>query len=115
MPNQNAEINLSVTFRHTDSTEALKQYSTEKVNQCIQKYIKNPGDAHIVLSVEKRDHIAEVQFHSKGYEVSAKAVSDDLYAAIDKVIDTLDKQLRRKKDKLVGHKTGARAVKSVAP
>ncbi len=109
MPNQNTDINLSVTFRHTEPTDALKKYSTEKVNQCIKKYVKNPGDAHVVLSVEKRDHIAEVQFHSKGFEVTARAISEDLYAAIDKMVDTMDKQLRRRKDKLVGHKTGARA------
>ena len=54
------EINVSVTFRHTESTPALKSYATEKVTHCLRKYINNSADVQIVLSVQKRDHVVEV-------------------------------------------------------
>ena len=58
----------------------------------------------MVLSIEKRDHIAEVQVHCKGHDANAKSTSDDLYAAIDKVVDAVDAQLRKQKDRTVKNK-----------
>ena len=104
MPNANPSINVSVTFRHTDSTEALKKYAVEKVTQCVKKYVKWDSDVHVVLNIEKRDHIAEANMHSKGYDASVKSVCEDLYKAIDKMAEKLDAQLRRQKERTVQHK-----------
>ena len=99
--------NISVTFRHTDSTEALKSYANDKVIQTLKKYVHQNADVRVVLSVEKRDHVAEVIIHSKGHDVSAKVTQESLYAAIDKVVDTIATQLRRQKEKSVDrHKSG---------
>lgn len=100
--------NISVTFRHTDSTDALKSYAQDKVTQTLKKYVHNQSaDVRVILSVEKRDHVVEVVVQSKGHDVSAKATQEDLYAAIDKVVDVLAKQLRRQKEKSVDrHKGG---------
>jgi putative sigma-54 modulation protein len=99
-----APINISVTFRHTDPTEALKSYADEKIGACLQKYLSHPADVNVVLLVEKRDHVAEVIVHSKGHDVTAKAVNVDLYAAIDKVVDLVDAQVRKQKDRIVKNK-----------
>jgi putative sigma-54 modulation protein len=104
MPNENNSFNISVTFRHTDSTEALKKYAQEKLLHCLKKYIKQHADVQIILDVEKRDHIAEVNVASKDFDTTAKATTDDLYSAIDKVVHTIDIQLRRQKGKLVEQK-----------
>lgn len=104
MPNDNNSINISVTFRHTDSTEALKKYSQDKILHCLKKYIKHHADVQVILDVEKRDHIAEVVVVSKDFDTAAKATTDDLYSAIDKVVHTLDIQLRRQKGKVVKQK-----------
>lgn len=61
-------------------------------------------DAQIVLLVEKRDHVAEVIVHSKGHDVTAKATTGDLYSAIDKVVDTIDGQLRKQKERQIDSK-----------
>ena len=103
MPNADAEINVSLTFRHTESTDALKKYATEKLSQCIKKYVRYVTDVQVRLTVEKRDHIAEVTVHSKGVEVSGKAVTEDLYQSIDKVADTIETQLRKHKERTVQH------------
>ena len=104
MVKNNPPINVSVTFRHTDSSEALKRYAVEKISHCIGKYVSHPTDAHVILTVEKRDHIAEANIHSKGYDVSGKSVTQDLYSSIDKVVDNVDAQLRKRKEKLSDHK-----------
>ncbi|MFN8389131.1 MAG: ribosome-associated translation inhibitor RaiA [Bdellovibrionota bacterium] len=105
------DFNISVTFRHTESTPALKAYAIEKVTHCLQKYVSTHADVQIILQIEKRDHQAEVNVHSKDYEVSGHAVTDDLYSAIDKVIDTIETQLRKQKERLRSHKhAAARAV-----
>ena len=98
------ELNLSVTFRHTESTPALKAYAEEKLSHCLEKYLHGQADVHMILSVEKRDHTAEVTLRSKVYDIVAIGVTTDLYAAIDKVIDNLSTQLRKKKEKIQEHK-----------
>ena len=104
MSDASPAINVSVTFRHTESTLALKQYAIEKVTQSVKKYVKRDSDVHVVLNIEKRDHIAEANMHSKGFDATVKSVSSDLYEAIDKMAEKLDSQLRRQKERTVQHK-----------
>jgi putative sigma-54 modulation protein len=108
MQENETPYNISVTFRHTDSTDALKSYATDKVAQSLKKYVHQPADVRVILSVEKRDHTAEVIINSKGYDFTSSATQEDLYAAIDKMIDAMSKQLRRQKEKNVDrHKQGS--------
>ncbi len=102
-----SQLNITVTFRHTESTPALKSYAIEKISHCVGKYIHVPTDIQIILSVEKRDHTAEVNLKGKEFEVSSKAVTEDLYSAIDKVVDTVEAQVRKQKERLRSHKHNA--------
>ena len=106
----NSDINISITFRHTDSTEALKKYASEKVSQCVSKYSSDSTEVRVILSVTKLDHCAEIYLHSKRFEISAKAVTGDLYSSIDKVIDNMDSQLRKQKEKTTQHKQASVAA-----
>lgn len=101
---QAPDINISITFRHTESTEALRGHAQQKVKHCVEKYISGHVDVQVVLFVEKRDHGAEVKVLSRDYDISCKAVTEDLYAAIDKVVDTLEAQIRKHKDRLRSHR-----------
>ena len=102
------KINITVTFRHTEPTPALKSYAIEKISHCTGKYIHGiSADIQIILSVEKRDHSAEVNLKAKEFEVSSKAVTEDLYSAIDKVVDTVESQIRKQKERLRSHKHNA--------
>lgn len=103
-PEEDKSINVSVTFRHTDSSPALRDYAEEKIVNCLQKYISREADVHVVLSVEKRDHKAEVNITSKGFDLMASGVTEDLYSAIDKMVDVLDTQARKRKEKVTDHK-----------
>ena len=97
-------LNVSVTFRHTQSTDALKHYAIEKILHSLSKYVHDPADVHVILSVEKRDHTAEVNLHSRQYDLSGKASTEDLYSAIDKVVDTVLAQLRKQKGRQLAQK-----------
>lgn len=100
------EINVTVTFRHTESTEALKHYATEKVVHSLQKYVSSPTEAHVILSIVKRDHLAELRLSSKRFDLTASGTTGDLYSAIDKMVDAMTVQLRKQKERLVSHKSG---------
>lgn len=104
MPKTQHSINTSVTFRKTDSTPALKAYAKDKIENVLGKYVRSATEVGVVLSVEKRDHIAEAKVVSKGglgYDLSAKATTEDLYSAIDKVADNLQSQMRKHKERTV--------------
>ena len=92
-------MNINVVFRHMETTEALKQYAIEKVSK-IKKYIDAPIEVHVVLSVEKFRHIAEVTFSINGFVVKGQEETEDMYAAIDMVMDKIERQVRKYKDRL---------------
>jgi putative sigma-54 modulation protein len=107
MPKTEYPINTSVTFRKTDPTPALKAYAKEKIENVLSKYVKAEAEVGVVLSIEKRDHIAEAKVVSKGgrgFDLTAKAITEDLYSAIDKVADTLQAQMRKHKERAVAAK-----------
>jgi putative sigma-54 modulation protein len=95
-------MRVNVTFRHMDNTEALRHYAEEKL-QRIKKYLYSPADISVVLSVEKHRHIAEVIINAEKMTIKGKEATDDMYSAIDKVVEKVEKQAKKHKDKMVGH------------
>jgi putative sigma-54 modulation protein len=104
MSRADVEVNISVTFRHTNPTEALKKYASDKVRHSLEKFLSHNADVHVILDVEKHDQFAEVIVASKGNDVSAKASTADLYTSIDKMCAALEAQLRKRKDKATSRK-----------
>ncbi|HBO69387.1 MAG TPA: ribosome-associated translation inhibitor RaiA [Deltaproteobacteria bacterium] len=90
--------NISVTFRHINPSQPLKEYVTEKLGK-VQKILEDPFEANVTLSVEKYRHIAEVFFNAKGITVKAFESTDDLYSAIDLVCDKVERQLKKYREK----------------
>jgi len=105
-----AEINIAVTFRHTEPTEALRKHAEEKLTHALEKYLHHPSDVHVILSVEKRDHTAEIVLNSKNHDLSCKATTTDLYAAIDRLVEIVNTQLRKQKEKMTEHKVHSAAL-----
>jgi putative sigma-54 modulation protein len=104
-------MGLTVTFRHLEPNEALKSYSEEKVLK-IERYVPNLNEAQVILSLEKRRHIAEVIINVNKGKITAKEVSEDnMYSAIDLVMDKIESQARKYKDKLTSHKDQHRKAK----
>jgi putative sigma-54 modulation protein len=97
-------MRVNVTFRHMESSEPVRNYVEEKLPK-VKKYIDEPVEAQVVLSVEKKiRHKAEVILGAKGITIKASEETTDMYAAIDGVLDKLERQLKRYKDKIKNHK-----------
>jgi putative sigma-54 modulation protein len=101
---QGGDMQFSVTFRHMEATDALKSYAREKI-QRIRKYLPDPIAVHVVMSTERHNHRADinVQLHN-GLKVAGHESTDDMYSAIDQVVQKIERQVRRYKEKLRTHK-----------
>jgi putative sigma-54 modulation protein len=97
------EMQVSVTFRHMDATDALKAFAAEKVSR-IEKYVHMPTDAHVVLSVEKHMHRAEINVTANGMRLRGEETSGDMYGSIDGAAQKIERQLKRYRNKLATHK-----------
>jgi putative sigma-54 modulation protein len=84
----------SVTFKNLDPSDHLKAYVSDKLNR-FDKYLYNPGEASVVLSVEKFRHIAEVNIVGDRLTINGKEETEDMYSAIDMVLDKLEKQIKK--------------------
>ena len=93
-------MQLSISGRHIDVTDALKDYVTGKVTK-LERHYDHITNIHVVLSVDKLDQRAEATAHVSGAELFADAVSQDLYAAVDMLVDKLDRQVIKHKEKLI--------------
>ena len=106
-------MHIDITFKNVDPSEALKDYATKRLSK-IGKYIDRPAEAHVILSVEKIRHKAEVTLNADGVIVNAVEITEDLYSAIDMVMDKVERQIKKHKQKLQDRKGAARTV-SEAP
>jgi len=100
-------MKLKITGRHMDVTPALQQYLETRFGR-LDRYGLKLGQAQVVLGVEKLQHKAEVVCSINGKRVQAKTSTREMYASIDGLVDRLDAQLRKWKDRLVSHKPGSR-------
>ena len=92
-------MQMNITFRHVDPIESLKTYAQEKVER-VNKYLDTASEAHVVLSVEKHHHQADITIHSGRYMLRGKERSQDMYASIDLAMDKIERQLKRYKERL---------------
>jgi putative sigma-54 modulation protein len=101
-------MNVTTTFRHMEQSEALKAYAEEKLER-VKKYIDGPINAQVYFTVEKIRHIVEIVINAKGLNTKASEATNDMYAAVDAVIDKIERQLKRYKERLKNHKPASEA------
>lgn len=106
-------MQVSVTFRHMEADEGVKDYVKEKI-QRLKKFLENPREAHVVLSVEKFRHSAELTITRDGLTLNSEGRDRDLYAAIDQMVDKMDRQIREGREK-VKRKRGSFPAPEMAP
>lgn len=110
-------MNITITFRHMDASEAIKGYATEKVAR-LQRFFRGPMmKAQVTLSCQQeRLHSVEVDIHAGHAHLHAHETSEDMYASLDKVCDKLDRQIRSAKESVTGkRKGGERASERLLP
>ncbi|MCX8044299.1 MAG: ribosome-associated translation inhibitor RaiA [Desulfobacterota bacterium] len=101
-------MDIIVTFRHIQPNDALRSYAEEKASR-IGKYVNNVREIHVILTLEKRSYVAEVIVHVNRAKITAKeATEDNMYASIDLVMDKIERQIKKYKDKMTDHKEHSR-------
>ncbi|KAB7623821.1 ribosome hibernation-promoting factor, HPF/YfiA family [Alkalilimnicola sp. S0819] len=95
-------MQINVTGHHVDITEALRSYVKDKLDR-LERHFDNVVDVHVILTVEKLDQKAEATMLLSGARIHAEATHEDMYAAIDALIDKLDRQVVKHKEKLTDH------------
>jgi len=89
----------SVTFKNLDPSDHLKSYVGDKLDR-FDKFLDNPAEANVVLAVEKFRHIAEINISGDRLSINGKEETVDMYSAIDMVLDKLEKQIKKNKEKI---------------
>ena len=107
-------MNISITFRHMEVSDAIKRYASDKVSK-LQKFLHQPMEGKVTLSLEKLKHVAEVRLSSGSEHLEASDSSADMYASIDKVIDKLERQIRASKGAMLATRRGAATVRGSSP
>jgi putative sigma-54 modulation protein len=100
-------MNLTISGHHLEVTPALREYVLTKLDR-VMRHFDQVVDVTVLLSVGKLKEKelrqkAEVTLHVKGKDIFVEQSDEDLYAAIDALMDKLDRQVCRHKDRLQNH------------
>jgi len=95
---------ITVTFRRMEPAESLRAYAEEKLTK-LKKYLDSPLEAHVVLEVEKFRHLADVTLNVDGTRIKAVEETEDMYSAIDQVMDKIEVQVKKLRAKVKNRRT----------
>jgi putative sigma-54 modulation protein len=96
-------MQIEITGHHVDVTDALRDYCQTKFDR-LKRHFDKVINVHVILTVEKKVQKAEATLHISGNDVHAEAESEDMYASIDTLIDKLDRQIMKHKEKMTEHR-----------
>lgn len=103
-------MNLNVTGHHLEITPAIRDYVTAKLDR-VTRHFDDVIDVNVVMTVDKLRHKVEVNLHTRGKDIHVEAIEGDMYAAIDALVDKLDRQVVKHKEKRVEHRHEGAAIK----
>lgn len=104
-------MQINITGHHVDTTPALREYISGKFER-LERHFDNMTNIHVILSVEKDRQKAEATIHVSRGNIFADSEHEDMYAAIDALIDKLDRQIKKHKEKLSDHHRGGSVTKN---
>jgi putative sigma-54 modulation protein len=111
---RSSNMNLTISGHHLEVTPALREYVTHKLDRVI-RHFDQMVDVKVLLSIEKQKEKekrqrAECSIHVKGSELFAECANHDLYAAVDELVDKLDRQVTRHKNRAQDHHSVAKRL-----
>ena len=106
-------MQINITGHHIDVTEALRTYVSEKMTK-LERHFDHVTNVHVILTVEKQIQKAEANVHVSGADLFAQNETADMYASIDGLIDKLDRQIIKHKEKMNDHNKKSGGVKNMA-
>jgi len=99
-------MNVNVSYRQMESSPSLRDYAVRKLERICDKYVRGNAEAWIVMTAEPFGHVADFTVSVKKDTVKGKAQSHDMYSSIDLALEKIEKQLRRRKDRVRDHHNG---------
>src|SRR5512137_1388440 len=90
---------ITITGKHIEITEPLRDYVTEKIGRAC-RLLGKISAVHVTIAVEKYRHIVEVIIQAHGTTLRAKEETHDMYSSIDQVLDKIEIQAKRLKEKI---------------
>ena len=97
-------MQIELTGNHIDITPPLREYVEGKFAR-IERHFDQLIGIHVVLSVEKQRHKAEATVKAGRATIYADAIEEDMYAAVDAMLDKIDRQVKKHKEKITDHRT----------
>jgi putative sigma-54 modulation protein len=95
-------MQINLTGHHIEITDSLRNYVNEKMEK-LERHFDKVSNTHVILSLENVRHKAEATVHMSGNDIFADATETDMYAAIDSLVDKLDRQVKKYKEKIKNH------------
>jgi putative sigma-54 modulation protein len=95
-------MNVQVSGHHVEVTEAIREYLMSKLGR-VQRHFDQVIDINVILSVQKLKQKAEISVHMRGKDIHVESDDADMYAAIDLMMDKLDRQVIKHKQKAYSH------------
>jgi len=95
-------MQINVTGHHIEVTDSLHDYIKNKFER-LERHFDKVTNINVILNVEKLDQKAEATLNLKGNKIFAEAVNADMYASIDALLDKLDRQICKHKEKITDH------------
>lgn len=103
-------MNLHLSGHHLDVTPAIRDYVSAKLGR-VKRHFDHVIDVNVILSVEREQRRAEASIHVRGRDLFAESQGTDMYAAIDSLVDKLDRQVVKHKEKLSGGRNNGGGLK----
>jgi putative sigma-54 modulation protein len=103
------------TGRHVDVTPALRRHVEDHFSKIEAIFTDTTARAHVIIEVEKNRHMGEILLHWRGETLTARDVNADMYQALTRAIQKIEKQAVKLKKKLIDRKQGAQSLSSLAP
>ena len=97
-------MHIKIDGRHVEVTESMHDYVETKMAK-LERHFDHLVHVHVVLAVEKQRQKAEANIHVAGNDIHAESEDETIYAAIDSMVDKLDRQIKKHKEKLTDHRT----------
>lgn len=95
-------MKIAMTGHHVDISEALRDHVKNKMAR-LERHFDHIVDVHVTLTVEKNRHKAEATITVSGGQIHAESEEEQMYAAVDLLVDKLDRQVLRHKEKVTDH------------
>ena len=106
-------MNIAITFRHLEASDAVRDYATEKVAK-LQKFLRAPMRARVTVAYENKTHRCECEINAGSQHFVATHAGEDMYASIDYVADKLERQINHEHGARVAQKKGSESAGAFA-